>query len=181
MNYYSRDEIRLIVNKIIVDTKSFAPPIDVTNIAKTLGVNIIFEELDDDVSGFLVIKDNSATIAVNNSHHSNRQRFTIAHELGHFSLHGSEDDNDVLFIDKKIYHRNQASGTGEFRREIEANQFAAEILMPKDMVVSAEKDSGDEIDLSDDENIYMLANKFQVSEQALTIRLADLGLIQGLG
>ena len=65
------------------------PYVDVENIAKQLNINLILEELDDDVSGFLVIKDKEPTIIVNKLHGKNRRRFTIAHEIGHFKLHAA--------------------------------------------------------------------------------------------
>ncbi|WP_460881211.1 ImmA/IrrE family metallo-endopeptidase [Pontibacter rugosus] len=61
-----------------------------------------------------------------------RQRFTIAHELGHFVLHQKYSE---LFIDKeKPLFRNQESSTGEHKREKEANAFAAAILMPQFLI-----------------------------------------------
>lgn len=65
------------------------PPVAVDQIAKKLGVLLcpLPAEADDDISGAIVRKDGRVVIAVNPAHHSNRQRFTIAHELGHYLLH----------------------------------------------------------------------------------------------
>src|SRR5687768_10712824 len=105
-------------------------PIDVHWLAEKLNVQIKPEALDDDTSGVLVIKNNLAVIGVNKFHHNRRQRFTIAHELGHFILHGK---NSNIFIDKKYFtfYRDQDSAGGKDEQEITANAFAAELLMPQ--------------------------------------------------
>ena len=61
-----------------------------------------------------------------------RQRFTIAHEIGHFLLHTDED----VHIDEKrpIGRRDDLSSQAVDACEIEANQFAAELLMPESLV-----------------------------------------------
>jgi Zn-dependent peptidase ImmA (M78 family) len=109
-------------------------------------------------------------IGVNKSHAVVRQRFTIAHELGHLLLHAQED----LHVDEGIWLRNERSSRAEDEREIEANQFAAELLMPTDLVKEAV--AGRKLDLvnDDDETLIELAAKFDVSRQALSFRLSRL-------
>jgi len=60
----------------------------------------------------------------NDPHPLVRQRFSIAHEIGHFILHQKQGQ---LFIDKtyKVFLRDQLSSSGENIQEIQANQFAA--------------------------------------------------------
>ena len=72
-------------------------PIDVKKIAERDGAQVLFDELEDDISGFLLKKDQKVFIVVNSNHHPNRQRFTIAHECGHRELHLDERD---IFIDR---------------------------------------------------------------------------------
>lgn len=148
-------------------------PIDVRALAKKLGVRVIFQDLDDDISGLLVIKNDRPTIGVNDAHHPNRQKFTIAHELGHYVLHRDIDD---LFIDSKlIYYRDKSSSDGVQQREIEANSFAAEVLMPATLIRKYLKEK--EPDLSNEFTMQRMASAFNVSEQALTIRLTRLSLL----
>lgn len=72
------------------------------------------------------------TIGFNPTESKTRQRFTIAHELGHFELHKQDSG---LFVDKefKMLFRDQNSSSGEIRKEQEANAFAAAILMPENI------------------------------------------------
>ena len=104
-----------------------APPIDVEAIAASLGVRVERADLGDDVSGVLVRRGGQAVIGVNWTHHPSRQRFTIAHELGHFLLHAAG-----TYIDKGTHarFRNEQSGSGTDREEVEANAFAAALLIP---------------------------------------------------
>ena len=112
-------------------------------------------------------------IGVNASHHPNRQRFTIGHEIGHFVLH----QYDQVHVDKFVLKlRNDDSSTGEKAEEIEANGFAAELLIPwnfieQDLFRFAVKS------LLDDRGMAQLAKLYQVSVQAMTNRLVTLGFI----
>src|SRR5574341_1209231 len=112
--------------------KTRKAPVDVWRVARQLGVRVERADLGEDCSGVLVRKGGAAVIGVNYSHHPNRQRFTIAHELGHFVLHKGDK-----YIDKgmtTLQFRNAESSTGTQTEEREANQFAAALLMPQEWV-----------------------------------------------
>jgi Zn-dependent peptidase ImmA (M78 family) len=143
-------------------------PVDVHRLAEELDLDLSFEPMEDDVSAMLLIEDGEGHIVVNKSHHANRQRFSIAHEIGHFLLHAK---GDQLFVDRSFY-RNQASSVGESRQEVEANAFAASLLMPSKLV---KEDLPDD----DDPELYVarLASTYAVSELAMTYRLVKLRYI----
>lgn len=148
-------------------------PVNVKALAKSLNIPVIEEVYKDDISGMLVIREENAIISVNKKHHKNRQRFSIAHELGHYLLHGSEAN---VFIDKtKVFLRDKKSSEGTQLQEIEANGFAAELLMPEALL--KEKIIQKQLDLDDEEAVESLAKQFKVSVQALTHRLIRLGII----
>lgn len=148
-------------------------PINVNKLAKKLGVGVEPSDFNDEVSGLFVIKDDKPYIAYNQNQGKKRSRFTIAHELGHFLLHSK---NKSLFVDKNksIMYRNSESSTGEFLKEREANAFAAALLMPSPLIQK-------EIDhLSGDDIVEKLASKFNVSTQAMSFRLSNLGYDFGM-
>lgn len=151
-------------------------PIDVESIVESEGISIRQEELEDSVSGMLVIKDDRAVIGVNSAHHPNRRRFTIAHEFGHYLLH--RHIAKVFFDESLVFFRDKEASEGKKLQEIEANTFAAELLMPesvlRERIIEQPLDAFDE---SDDSALRQLATEFEVSPQALTIRLTRLGLI----
>jgi Zn-dependent peptidase ImmA (M78 family) len=144
-----------------------------------MGIHIKLDKVDDALSGFLVRDKISrgAVIGANKSHHPHRQRFTIAHELGHFLLHDGQD----VHLDEsrgafRVNLRSPESARGEDNDEKEANLFAAELLMP---AIFLERDLHDaDLDLlGDGDFLVELAKKYKVSVQALTFRLAYLGYI----
>ncbi len=148
-------------------------PIDIQAIIQAHNIAIRKQPLEEAVSGMLVVKNGHAIIGVNESHHPNRQRFTLAHELGHFLLHGNSSS---IFIDASpVFFRDETSSQGSKLREIEANAFAAELLMPEPMLRKVTKNQT--LDAFDEGAVRRLAAQFGVSTQAITIRLTKLGLI----
>ena len=130
---------------------------------------------EDGVSGILLIEKNNATIGYAGHESPKRQRFTKAHELGHFMLHRGGN----LFIDKdfKIMNRSSSGEPSSEWQEWEANEFAACILMPESLVNEEMKKL--HIDYADDSInswIEQLARTFDVSVNAMSIRISRLGL-----
>lgn len=154
-----------------------APPIPVEKIARALGVQIQRVPFDEDLSGLIYIDGQRPIVGVNSRHHVNRRRFTIAHELGHFVLHREALAGQV-HVDRgfRVLMRDGTSASGTDGREIEANQFAAELLMPKPFVLA---EIGRKRALSPDSGVPLqaIAKKFQVSEQALQFRILNLRLV----
>lgn len=154
------------------------PPIDVEEAAKNLGITILRNKLEGDVSGYLFIsKGHPPIIGVNSVHGPERQRFTIGHELGHFLIHARSTE-DVSFVDKNFFiiNRDARSAQGVDTDEIEANFFAAEVLMPAE---SLYRDLASVSDPSDTENVYTgLAKKYNVSKEAIKFRLNFLGYLR---
>ncbi len=153
------------------------PPVKVDKIAEKLKAKLTFEpfEGEDDISGILFRDGKQTVIGINSSHSNVRQRFTIAHEIGHLVLHDGE-----LFIDQavRVNFRDKRSGQAINLQEIEANKFAAELLMPDAMIRDqiakriVKKKIATESSL-----ISELARIFEVSEQAMGFRLFNLGII----
>ena len=166
-------EIKSVANELITQFTSGVAPVGIEQLAIVMGLAVRYETFEDAVSGFLLAKDSSGTVFINKSHHPNRQRFTIAHEIGHYKLHFQSKER--LFYDTKfsLYHRakptDNTTATTTPVEEKEANIFASHILMPDSMLkkVFLERTNlfGDESDIS------LLASLFQVSEIAMSIRL----------
>ena len=154
-------------------------PVPVHDLAAKYAI-LVFREMPDDVSGILIplevpTQSKNWVIAVNSTHAPVRQRFTIAHELGHLVLHHFKAPHadgrlQVRFRDKK-------SAQGYDREEIQANQFAAELLMPERFIRGLTNNS-DIADTKSDsaalEQLETWAKRFEVSVQALSLRIANL-------
>ena len=164
-----RKKIQTKVYDLLRQNQIERPPTDVYRVAGSLGIKILLTKFDrDDVSGVLIRKGDDILIGVNVDHSSNRQRFTIAHEIGHFLLHMIKP----IFVDQVILRfRDDVSSEGCDLEEIEANVFAAELLMPEFFIL---RDIGS-LDIWDDESIQRLAREYDVSLQSLAYRLSNLG------
>ena len=136
-------------------------PVDIFAIAQKAGVDLAPDWEPNAPSGRCFWENNKPFIRYNGSEHIVRQRFTIAHELGHLFLnHGSK------FRDTPEEYRISAYDP----LETEANQFAAEVLMPNIAIeyLIKKKDI-----YSPDE----MAKRLNVSEIAMKYRLKNLGWI----
>lgn len=116
-------------------------------------------------------------IGVNSFHAATRQRFTIAHELGHLLLH----ETRAMIVDTHVYRRDEVSSMGTKKEEREANAFAAELLMPRDFVeVVFDTVLMEQPAITASQLVSRLAADFEVSEQAMGIRLGNLGILSPL-
>jgi Zn-dependent peptidase ImmA (M78 family) len=140
-------------------------PLDVEGLAREFGIKIEYVKFADkeELSGIL-FKDESQSswiMQINEDHHPNRQRYTIAHELGHFCLHRHFQKR---FEDQIFFRGGEAS-----KEEWEANDFASAILIPEDEFrKQIESGLG---------NVEDLAEKFKVSTLALRIRAKNLSIM----
>jgi Zn-dependent peptidase ImmA (M78 family) len=167
---------RIAAEKLIDRLGVQTAPIDVESIASMLDLRIVAEDLGSDISGLLVSRDDSASIAVRRSDPPNRRRFTIAHEIGHFVLRHHAQRDELVHADRheQVIYRSPRASEGLDPVEVQANQFAASLLMPARFVREHVEQLQKPISESD---VKALANEFKVSEQAMTIRLTTLGLI----
>jgi Zn-dependent peptidase ImmA (M78 family) len=140
------------------------------------GILVVREPFQDDgVSGVLMREPGRTMIIVNAANASVRQRFTIAHEMGHFTLH-----RGTIYLDgrARVNFRDGLSTMATDREEIDANAFVATLLMPSGWVRSAfEAVVRNTAIKTEDELAEILASRFGVSRQAMQFRLINLGLI----
>ncbi len=160
---WARNQARKLLNRLEVADS----PIDVRNIAEQLGIKVVGHQFNSDISSLLLCKEDQFIICVNQRHHANRRRFSIAHEIGHFILH--KDEAPYFDKDYEVFFRATGAESPDDLKEVEANQFAAELLMPLTMI-SKEFRENPPPTAAD------LAKKYNVSEQAMTFRLASLRL-----
>jgi Zn-dependent peptidase ImmA (M78 family) len=154
--------VRRSPGDLLSEFKILIPPINVLKLAQDAGIAVyattFFEEDGEDVSGSIEIEDKHPVIYVNQDHPEKRQRFTIAHELGHWFSGHLMDVNDKI-IDNAQCRRSSFWDV----REQEANRFAAELLMPSTLLANAIK--------SGIKNVYNLSVLFNVSFEAMSYRL----------
>jgi Zn-dependent peptidase ImmA (M78 family) len=150
----------------IVNNYTSSIPVDVEACVRAFGVKLNYAHLDAQIAGMVErIKDGSYLITVNVDDPLTRQRFTIAHELGHFIYHrdkmGDGIDDDRMYRSTNVgKHHNTRIGP---REETQANQFAASLLMPWTAITRLQSEGVREADA--------MARRLIVSPQAMRIRL----------
>jgi Zn-dependent peptidase ImmA (M78 family) len=138
-------------------------PVDPFVIAQRLGIKAYAAGLDEGVSGMLIKRPGEdPEIYVHASDSPNRQRFTCAHELGHYVKRSATGDQEWEYVE----HRDLLTSQGSDQEEIFANRFAASLLMPREAVEELHKRLG----------AAALAYEFGVSADAMHYRLVNLGL-----
>ncbi len=147
------------VSNLLKSCKIIETPISLWNILNYLKDNYDLKilksnKLEDEVSGFLkkeidIYDEEVYTLGFNENHPWVRNRFTIAHEIGHLLLGYSCNDYDDP--KSKI-------------NESEADLFAGELLVPKKFLKE---------DYNKNSNLDFLSKKYNVSKEVLTIKLLN--------
>jgi Zn-dependent peptidase ImmA (M78 family) len=142
-------------------------PVKVVSLARKSGVKVYKSSgLDSNTSGYCQIKKGEIRIVVNQTESLYRRRFTVAHELGHIALGHLQKEPKLFRSDTREIYSVQPVD----RKEVEANRFAAELLMPEQYVVRYYK-------AQVVKDVEMLADLFQVSTTAMYYRLKNLGMM----
>lgn len=165
-NWYVRGAVRSLADlRELMAREGLATyPVDVDAVAKLLGLTVLLEPMDDELSGFLELRGDSWVAGINAYHHPVRRRFTLAHEVGHFVLHR---DAQTDFRDRTFARRTNDPS----KMERQADDFAADLLMPAASVIEA---IGRGL-----RNLNDLAQAFNVSSLAMRYRLQSLGYSTG--
>jgi Zn-dependent peptidase ImmA (M78 family) len=173
----ARDEARKEARQIIWESRISKPPVYVEEIAEAHGAQIARHRFEGPESGFALRDGRKWIIGVNIQTSRRRQRFTIAHELGHLLLHRGRPltvDQAVLRVDL----RNEVSSMATDIQEIQANTFAATLLMPEEIVLDyATNLVRSDGSITRDDLIARLARTFDVSAEAMSYRLINLGIL----
>ncbi len=174
-------QVELRANQLLEEVEITKPPVPVEEIAKHLGAVVKRASSDGGVSGALYRKANVVVIGVNKKDAPVRQRFTVAHEIGHLRLH-----EDAVYIDRHYpgapqvatgartsgFHRDEISSRAIDPREIEANRFAAALLMPERLLRSDLKG----LRIVSAVHVQRLCERYKVSPQAMIFRLMNLNV-----
>jgi len=152
------------------------PPVPVEEIPAHYGIQVCELRGSSDIFGAILRGSDRVVIAINPTQHPNRQRFTFAHELGHYFCH----PNDAEHVDRdfRISWRRTDSPKGINWKEVEANRWAAALLMPEEFL---RRDLDllelDRIAQFEEALIRQLASRYRVSPPAMKLRLFHMGVL----
>ena len=149
---------RKSARNLIKSAKITCFPVLLKQIAKVVPDLLIDgKELDDTISGMQVTYRGKAFIRYNSTHSNTRNRFTVAHEIGHLLLGHTSDCGRGMESNSPL--------------ETEANQFAAELLMPLSLLKEAMKTYT---------TVSSLARHCWVSKDAMSNRVMEMKLLNKL-
>lgn len=174
-----REEIELQVDTLFqkISYNNKQDEVDIIKIAESLDFAIGNAVLDNDDDGFILVQDGAEEllgiktdklIGVNSKQPLEWKRFIIAHELGHYFLHYLNSSKTGMFA-----HRDHRKGKNN--KENDADYFAAALLMPRKKFSERYKEL-EEKKLSEDDIIFLLAEKFQVTPNMARRRIGELEL-----
>ena len=157
---YKIDEIRTIVNGL----RTLFPELSIKEILENFesavekfGVQVKYAFMEGDsqnVSGYLMAENNKPVIVLNAEENTRRQRFTLAHELGHLILHWQWLPGEQINLEDGIFEVSfrkndiQSYTPEENLREEDANTFAGEFLIPVEEVEKLSKEIVDKTKLA---------------------------------
>lgn len=180
----SKDEISMsnskgnhhAIRRVAIDVLEIAgitePPVSVEKIAACIGATIRYEPAESRLAGMAYRSPAGVkVIGVNSAERRTRQRFTIAHEIGHLLLH----QDDAVHLDEGYLvfgHREDVQRVEPDPKETQANIFASELLMPSHFLQRDFADLEGGFDLESDSAVRAFAQRYEVSIQTMTIRLS---------
>ena len=146
-------------------------PVDPEEVAHKLGAVVVQQPSPQELSGMLIRRDGEAIIGLNADHDPARQRFALAHLVGHLHLHPRRE---LLLDTAARYSHGNLPSMPTDREEAEANRFAGVLLAPDGLVrrMAAEADFRTGAQLVD-----LLAPRFGLTAATMAYRLMGLGII----
>ena len=168
-----KNEVERLARLMLQDHGMLGAPVDPILLSRELGLKVYNAKFGTrQTHGLLAVRSGQGSIYVETDDSPARKRFTIAHEIGHYVLHFAHEDGEHEDrIDSfRTVSEPDASWTEDRRREWEANVFAAAILMDEGTV----RNQWESL-----QSLDGMAAWFQVSQQAMAIRLSELGVPAG--
>lgn len=155
---------REVARKLLKDSRITSPPVDLKLILDSKGYTYL--EVDsflDNIDAIFVNKEGKIYAAVNAKHHIHRQRFSLAHEMGHILLrHALTYYKSSVSIDNPPTTKSHSPT--EKILETEANAFAGELLVPLEMLKKEFKKTRD---------LQELSQLFMVSKEVIGIAISN--------
>jgi len=167
INELEDDKKRNTLLKAYKDTVAEGYPFNIEGFIKRAGVKVEYIDLPDNHSGYIGSED-ECTIYVNKNHGTYRQRFTMAHEMAHYIMHGCDKDRNAT---------KQYTGL-ESKEEAQANTLAGAVLMPYIRIIDIYKRNHQYIKQGQYDILGRLQAEFDTSIAAISVMLSVVGLMQ---
>jgi Zn-dependent peptidase ImmA (M78 family) len=167
----SRSQIEEQARQLLKDHDLYRIPVDPVVLANHLGIRVNNAKFsEENLSGMVSKRGNLVQILVNQSDQGYRKRFTIAHEIGHYLLHLQDKDGQFADREADLFRTEpgeELQPPAPRQHEVEANRFAAALLMDEELVRSQ---------WGRVRSMKAMSRLFNVSESAIGYRIGALGL-----
>jgi hypothetical protein len=164
VSHHSTTEIRRQAARLLISAGVSHEPVPLRDVVSALNLELVQKTREPFAcEAALEPLGDGHAIVLSGGSSERRRRFTIAHEIGHFVLHP----------ERQRPERGGGVNAVWEGQEREADRFAAELLMPEPLVREAVVQHGPDA--------ARLADRFEVSRQAMQVRLRALGLAGASG
>ena len=158
---------------VISQLRDLKPPVPVYAIAEALGIYDIQEKPLTTFEGALIANESKTegAIIVNSKSPPKRRRYSVGHELGHYlnPWHAPRGPEGFKCKTKDMVASTYSKGDRYQQMEVEANVFAAELLLPTSLVRPfLNRKAGLDVD-----HIIALSDKFEVSKESAARRYVE--------
>lgn len=198
--YIPDEHMEKSVRDVLEQVHYKSGPVDLAKICAILSIDLQYsEQIIEDEDGKLILGSanfDRKSITINSHGNSNRERFTLGHEIGHFCLKHDRYIRSETIVEQDLFVDREADNAFNFERlEFQANSFSSTLLMPSNVfriaVAVARKrfeirDRGHGYIFVDDQPcnslpyyhfLSTLSSEFMVSKQAIEIKLRKMGLL----
>ncbi|OJY67810.1 ImmA/IrrE family metallo-endopeptidase [Rhizobium sp. 60-20] len=198
--YISAEDIESKANQVLLDLGYKSGPVDLNEICSALSVDLQFtDQLRLDRDGATILGSanfDKRSIQINAHRDRNRERFTLGHEIGHFCLNHDRYLRSETIVEQDLFTDIEAREAFNYERlEFQANAFSSSLLLPSEVFHVAVAVGRSRFDIKDrghgyifvddqpcnfvpyDELLSDLSQYFEVSKQAIEIKLKKSGLL----
>nr|WP_210331119.1 ImmA/IrrE family metallo-endopeptidase [Microvirga terrestris] len=198
--YLPEEQIEKSAREILERVGYKSGPVDLKKICSVLSIDLQFsEQLIEDEDGTPILGSanfDRKSIKINSHANSKQERFTLGHEIGHFCLNHGRYLRSETIVERDLFiNRETESGFNYERLEFQANAFSSNIIMPSHVFLVAIEVARTRLDIRDrghgyifvddqpcnflpfDQLLANLSQYFEVSKQAIEIKLKKMGLL----
>jgi Zn-dependent peptidase ImmA (M78 family) len=198
--FLTLDKIRSIAEQCLTDVGYTNGAVDLEAVCRSLSIDIFYVDRDVvDVDGVPILGSanfNQRTIYINSHSRATRERFTLAHEIGHFVLGHETYLRSETIVERDLLISNEFELSESYERlEYQANNFASELMMPHNLFLQKTAEIRRDLNIKDRGHGYVyvddqpwnivsyndllsrLANYFEVSKQAIEVKFRKLQLL----
>lgn len=148
----------------LIEKLELKPPIDLYELCKRFNIEIVKADLKNAYAYFRIRKGKKVIFLSNSIVGTEKEKFTIAHELGHYFLPNHLEKISDMYTKNDYMYKNERK-----KIETEVDKFAAELIMPSKYINSELEN----VSLENFKQLHELAQKYQVSLTSLLCKYVD--------